>query len=754
MQSSPCPRVAAAKAPKGPTKPQPAPGKKAPPLKPFPPPTNTAPVREAKSLIPSSEAPVAVPKPGEPGGSEPHGTPHLHHTNVPYIPANQSLPEVTLKAVVLGMILSVILGAANTYLGLKAGITVAAAIPAAVVSLGVLRMFRKHNILENNMVQTIASAGSAVASGILFTIPALWILGHWEHIHYVETTLIGVVGGLLGVFFTVPLRRALIVEENLAFPEGVATAEVLKSGETGGSGLGALLVGGLMGATFKFVSSGINMFAESTLSVWRMGRDALQGFGADLSAALVGVGYIVGLRIASLVFIGGGFVWLVAIPVITGTFANADLVGGIPSTDPACIDATKAMAPLEKVSGCVYKYHARYLGVGAMLVGGLWSLIKLRKPLVRAVTHGLRKARGAQSKEAAAAVPRTEVELSARTTFLGIAFLMVPMFFFYAWVTAPAGTGFELAGWNWGVAAVMAVIMAVTGFLFSAVGAYMAGLVGSSNNPISGVTILTLMVSAFSLQFLGVDSMVGPAATIFVAGIIAVGGSIASDNLQDLKAGYMLGATPRKQQAMIAIGAVVSAFFIAPVLQILLEGDVQKYGADGGFGSATLPSAQSNLMAAVSGGIFDPAKAGLPYPIIGIGMLLAVILIVADLIQQRRGAKFRVPVMAVAVGMYLPIGTSTPIFFGGLIAFVAGWIFHKRTGAEMPEGSNPGILFASGLIAGEALMGILTSALASAGITLRTPMAEHLEWPGAVLLAYIGFVMGYVALRKVWRKAA
>lgn len=648
---------------------------------------------------------------------------------LPYIPAYLTIAEVTVKGVILGLLLAVLLGAANTYLGLKAGLTVSASIPAAVISLGVLRLFRNSTVLENNMVQTIASAGEAVAGGILFTIPALLIVGYWTKVGYWETTVVGVVGGILGVLFTVPLRRALIVEENLAFPEGVATAEVLKSGDKGGSSVGVLVAGGLVGAVFKFVESGLKMFQENALFTQQLGGRVIYGLGSALSPALMGVGAIVGLRVASLVFAGGAFAWLVAMPLYTGT--HPDL-------------GTLRSALLDNTALGVWKFQVRYLGVGAMLVGGIWSLIKLRKPLGRAMGQGLRSRSAGKATEAPI---RTEVELSARTTFIGVAVLLVPMFLFYAYISrdvrAPAGI------WSpWVVALVMSLLMVVTGFLFSAVGAYMAGLVGSSNNPISGVTILTLIVSAFMLKALGLGADIGPAITIFIAAVIAVAGSIASDNLQDLKAGYILGSTPRKQQFMLMVGAVGSAFVLAPVVQVL----VSAYPV----GSAALPAPQASLMASVSQGIFG---AGLPYGLIGIGAGLAVLLIAADLVLHRMGSTFRIPVMAVAVGIYLPITVSTPIFLGG----VAGWLAQRyvirrwRTDPDVDQGRLPevlakgaesGILFASGLIAGEALVGILVALLVGVGAGDAFAIGrESLQWPGLLLLLYVTFATGYAVAR-------
>jgi putative OPT family oligopeptide transporter len=658
----------------------------------------------------------------------------------PHIPAHVSVAEVTVKGVLLGLFLAVVLGAANTYLGLKAGLTVSASIPAAVISLGVLRTLSrlfglKHSILENNMVQTIASAGEAVAGGLLFTIPALLIMGYWKdgHVHYWQTTAVAIVGGLLGVLFTVPLRRALIVEENLAFPEGVATAEVLKAGENGSSGVGSLLLGGLVGAGYKFLESGMQLWSEGVLYVQRFGSRTLAGLGANLSPALFGVGAIVGLRIAVLIFGGGALGWLVGIPLYSATHPG--------SPDLAGIGPGSSLSDLQGAATNLWKHQVRYLGVGAMLVGGVWSLIKLRKPLARAMTTGLRGV----GTDATGKPLRTEHELSARTTFVGVALLTIPMALFYAAFTNSAIVGIT-----------MAVIMVVTGFLFSAVGAYMAGIVGSSNNPISGVTILTLIVSAFALKALGVDAGLGPPATILVAAVIAVAGSIASDNLQDLKAGHLLGSTPRKQQLMLMLGAVAAAFVMAPVLQILVDG-VRDHG---GIGGPSLPAPQSNLMASIATGIFDPKAGALPYAMVGIGAVIAVGLILLDGVLVRAGSTFRTPVMPVAVGIYLPIQLSVPILIGGLVAEGVAVFYGRRQRAAGPQpegdiidlrerGGQAIVLVASGLIAGEALVGIVTSAIA-AGPKPNLLVATHgqpYDWAGIVLGLYVVFLLGYAGVR-------
>ncbi|MEA3202944.1 MAG: hypothetical protein QOI63_610, partial [Thermoplasmata archaeon] len=565
----------------------------------------------------------------------------------PYVPAYASLAEVTVKGVLLGLVLAVLLGAANTYLGLKAGLTVAASIPAAVVSLAVLKAFRRHNILENNIVQTIASAGTSVASGAIFTIPALVILGYWQRLHYWETTFIVVVGGLLGVLFSVPIRRALVVEEKLPFPEGFATAEVLKAGEKGGTGIGALILGGALGAVFKVLQGAFRFWKEDPTATLNLGSKSVLGLGFNLQPALLGVGVIVGLPIASLVFLGGVLGWVVGIPLYT-QFAG-DVYHTAANGAPSLFDLAGGK---ELLPAIVWSKRIRYIGVGAMLVGGLWSLVKLRKPLTAAVMQGLRSARGGKGD---AAVPRTERDLPFSLVGLGAILLAVPMGFLFNHVLG-----------NLGAALIIAVVMIVVGFLFSAVGGYLAGIVGSSNSPVSGVTILALLSACLALLAYGVTGSIGPPAAIILAAVVCVAASISGDNLQDLKAGYMLGATPWKQQVMIMVGAVASAFAIAPVIQTLINGAGAT--ADAPLGNIAAP--QANLMATLSKALFSAEGLSVQAPMIWVGAALAVVLIVTDFLLKRAGSPFGTPVMPVAVGIYLPVGTSVPIFVGGLAAWL------------------------------------------------------------------------------------
>ena len=642
----------------------------------------------------------------------------------PYIPASTILPEITVRALILGVLLSVILAGANAYLGLFAGITVSASIPAAVISMAILRMFRNSNILENNIVQTSASAGESLAAGVIFTMPALIILGTWTQFDYWETTMIAGFGGVLGVLFTIPLRRALIVEQPLRFPEGVATAEVLKVGDAGGAGVKYIAWGGIIGALFKLGDTGFRLWGGVAEQARFVGG-WLAYIGTNLSPALVGVGYIVGLNIAVLIFLGGAMNWLVAIPLVA-------LADGVPEGASAL-----------EAAGRLWSTRTRYIGVGAMVVGGLWALIQLRVSLVAGVQSGLaayRAARGGQADTR----ERTERDTPMQWVGIALALAAIPLgLIFWYFTRLPL------------VALVMAVIMLVAGFLFSAVAAYMAGLVGSSNNPISGVTIATILTaSLLLLAMLGPTSVIGPAAAVFIGAVVACAAAIAGDNMQDLKAGRLVGATPFKQQIMQAVGVAAAAFVMAPVLTLLLA--AYGIGAPTPAHPQPLAAPQATLMAAVAGGVF---RGGLPWLMVGIGMIVAVAVILLDLSLQRRGSEFRTPVLAVAVGIYLPFELSVAIMLGGLVA----WAVRRNqrsimnrapvpTRATLAEASSTGdrygLLFAAGLITGEALVGILL-AIPIVATGDRNALAfwgvNDANWPGILLLALVMFGLYRVA---------
>lgn len=587
-------------------------------------------------------------------------------------------PQLTFRAITLAIVLAMILAAANTYLGLFAGMTIASAIPAAVVSMAVLRVLGGGGILENNIVQTGASAGSSIASGVIFTIPALVILGHWSDFQYMWVLAIAGLGGILGVFFSVPLRRALIVDQGLAFPEGKAAAEVLKTGENPAQGVRILGLAALGGGFAKLAAaSGLRLIPDTAAGAAWLGK-GIAYFGTNLSPALLGVGYIVGLNIGVLVVSGGIISWNIAIPIYSAFFldGNAELAARV------------AGAGAEDAAYAIWSAQIRYLGVGAMLVGGVWALISIRESLLSGVRSGLAAARAGAGK----AISHTEQDLPMNAILIGTLLFTLPLFALYQNIVGSVAVSLP-----------MTIIMIVAGFLFVSVSAYMAGLVGSSNNPVSGITICTILFASLVLMLLmGRNAELGPVAAIMIGAVVCCAACIGGDNLQDLKCGYIVGATPWKQQVMLAIGAASSALVMAPVLNLLAKA----YG----IGVPTpehpdpLLAPQATLMASVAKGMFGGY---LPWGMVAIGAAIGAGVIAFDLWLKRRGSGFRAPVLAVAVGIYLPLELSVPIFIGGLIAHLV----ERRLGVhgdsgEAERAKRNGMLFAAGLITGEALMGI------------------------------------------------
>ena len=645
----------------------------------------------------------------------------------PVVPASVRLPELTIKGVLLGILLAIVLGGANAYLGLFAGMTVSASIPAAVVSMAVLRAFRNSNILENNLVQTAASAGESLAAGVIFTIPALVLMGHWESFDYWQVTALAAVGGVVGVLFSIPLRRALVVEERLRFPEGVATAEVLKTGgvargvdamvegltdagaddSTQSSSIRALGLGALAGAAMKFAEAGMGLWG-GTLTVGGRALGTIWVLGINLSPALVGVGYIVGLNIAVVVFAGGVIAWLIGIPVYVWQ-------AGLPAGD--AINAAYG----------IWSTQIRYLGVGAMVVGGLWALINLIGPVRRGIASGIAAYRAARSDQGIRVV-RTEHDAPMNYVLIATALCAIPMFAVYQMVLQQAA-----------ISALLAVLMLFAGFFFAAIAGYMAGLVGSSNNPISGVTIATLLFASFVLLWLlGPDNPIGPPAAVFVGAMVACAAAISGDTMQDLKAGHLVGATPWRQQFMELVGVISAAFVMMPVLYLLQA----RYGigppTEAQPDSLTAP--QATLMGSVATGVFE---GGLPWTMIVIGAVVAVFVIILDKTLETRQASFRTPVLAVAVGIYLPLELTTSIFIGGLV----WWAAERSAAAGGGEQSLRGLLLASGMITGEALVGIglaLPIVLSSwspvfGADMFRVATAPLGGWPGFVALSALAY---------------
>jgi len=634
-------------------------------------------------------------------------------------------PQLTVRAMALAIVLAVILAAANTYLGLFAGLTIASAIPAAVVSMAVLRAFGGGHILENNIVQTGASAAASIAAGVIFTIPALVILGFWKDFQYWWVFTIAGLGGILGVLFSVPLRRSMIVEEPLAFPEGKAAAEVLKAGENPGPGVKILAAAAACGALLKLAAeSGLRFIPDNAAGGTFIGK-YLAYMGTNLSPALLGVGYIIGLNIGIVVVSGSILSYNIAIPLYHAFFLDHD---------PA-LAAQLAGASAADAAALIRAAQVRFLGVGAMLIGGIWTLFSLRKSLLSGVKSGIAAAR----KGTGAAIAETDKDIPMKWMLIGVVVFVLPLLALYQAIVQ-----------QWLVSIPMAVIMIVAGFLFVSVSAYLAGLVGSSNNPVSGITIATILFASVVLMLLmGRDAPLGPVAAIMIGAVVCCAAAVGGDNLQDLKAGYIVGATPWKQQLMLAIGAVSCALVMAPVLNLL--------AAAYGIGVPTpehpnpLAAPQAVLMASVAKGMFGGK---LPWDMIVIGMAIGAAIIALDETLKARGAKFRVPVLAAAIGIYLPLELMVPIFLGGLLSHIV----EKRlgvvnAGTDVKERIHrKGVLFSAGLITGEALMGIFIAipiVMSGKADVLALPTTLQFgPWVGLALVTGIAVYLFRVATRS------
>ncbi len=580
--------------------------------------------------------------------------------------------ELSFRAVVLGALLSALLSAANAYLGLFAGMTVSASIPAAVVSMGLLRAVRG-SLLENNIVQTAASAGESVAAGAIFTLPALVLLGAWHEFDYLWTVVLVGSGGLLGVVFTIPLRRALIVSGDLPFPEGVATAEVLKAGHTGsgGPGLAVMVGGGVLGGLAKLLEGGFGLIRPVLEGGRLIGGRVIAG-GCGVSPALLAVGYIVGFNVALLVLLGGLINWMCVLPFTA--------------------EVALEQMPLE-AAWSAWSASTRYLGVGAMTVGGLGAVFQLRSKLGLAAGE-LLSAVGIGRAGKGGLEKGLDLSGASLMAILGVSLLVLLVAF-----SVMIGFGVPSIA--------LVVLVLLTGFVFCAVAGYMAGLVGSSNNPVSGVTIATILITSLTLLFLGMQATApatggfsGPAAAILVGTAVCTAAAIGGDTMQDLKAGHLLGASPWKQQVAQIVGVLAATLVLAPVLQLLL--DVHGFGAPTELHPRPLRAPQATLMAAVASGVFGGT---LPLDFAALGAAVAIGFFALDAWLARRGSKFRTPPLAVAVGLYLPLELSVPVALGGLVAFFVERRKRERAAPERVD-LRLGLLLGAGLITGEALLGI------------------------------------------------
>ena len=606
----------------------------------------------------------------------------------PYIPASQSPLELTTRVIVVGILLGILMTAANAYLGLYAGMTVSASIPAAVMSMIILRsLFKDVSILENNAVQTMASAGESLAAGIIFTVPALLVIPNvWDEIQLVETTIIALLGGLLGTMFTIALRRLFIVEEALPYPEGVACREVLVAGEEGGEGAQAIIYALGIGAIYGLVQKGFEATKHSVEAATSfLGTRVYAGM--DLSVALLSVGFIVGIRIASFIFLGGmiGFGLLVPMYGLINGWGSAG--SSVESFD------------------IIWRQQVRYVGVGAMVLGGLYTLWSMRKTIITGISKAI-KTKSSTDEE----LLRTEIDLPMNKVFIFCGILVILTVLFY-W-SKTGSLILALAG---------GLFLAVTAFFFAAVAGYIAGVVGSSNSPVSGMTIATLLFTVVLVLLIGdgllnLDTSTLMLATVLIASIVASSAAIAGDVMQDLKTGHMVGATPRVQQIAEIVGVITGALVIGPTLKLLhnafgitqtaclREAEIAYRDCD-----KALLAPQAELIGDIVRGAF---VGDVNLQMILLGVVIAIVLI-----------RLKMPVMSVAIGIYLPLGLSVPIMLGGVISYFAFRSAHIRIDGKILDNpskkavkaakdvENRGVLIGAGFIAGESILGVLVAVL-------------------------------------------
>jgi len=650
-----------------------------------------------------------------------------------FIPAEKTIPELTVKAILVGIFLAIILGAANAYLGLYAGMTVSAIIPGAVMALAFMKPF-KPTILEVNIATMGASAGECIAAGVIFTIPALILVGAWTEIHYLETTFIALIGGMLGVFWMVPLRRALVVKTDLPFPEGIAVAAVLTT-TVGGeetdkkdrvSGVW-LIIGALTAALFKFGQLSLNLFRDTIDGVISIGKYAIFGkenesyfyAGTTTSPALLAVGWIIGPRISSYVFVGGLIGWVIIAPLLI-------LATGLPAP-------SAEYAGLGDLIGGFYKIwgeQVRYIGVGAMLIGGLWAVYSIRTNLVDSVKEAVMGFKNQGSKTH----KRTDQDLNYKLVFIAIGAMVIPIFVLYQVLSGLIG-----------VSLIMAVLTIFLAFIASALAGYLTGLVGSSNCPISGVTVTILLIVSLLMLGLGATGVQGMAIVIFISAVVCIGGSISGDLLQTMASGQMIGATPKKLQISMIFGVVAISATVGIIIGVLHQAFT--------IGSTKLPAPQAFLMKGIVQGILG---GNMLWPYVVAGAVLALVLILIGL-----------PVLPVAIGIYLPFTLSIPIFIGGGIRHLTDVVLKKKYGSAGEEefsdwelaikltGITPkekairtGLLFTAGLVAGEALMGVVVAVLIVLGIQLALFQTAP-WWPGLLIFVFIAVLLAYIPVREI-----
>ncbi|MBL6881602.1 MAG: oligopeptide transporter, OPT family [Candidatus Poseidoniaceae archaeon] len=648
----------------------------------------------------------------------------------PYIPADEQPLELTLRAILVGIVLGVLMTAANAYLGLYAGMTVSASIPAAVMSMLILRsMFKDVSILENNAVQTMASAGESLAAGVIFTVPAMLVIGIWVEIQWFPTLAIALLGGLLGTMFTIALRRLFIVEEALPYPEGVACREVLVAGEEGGSGALAIVYALGIGALYGLMVKGFKVVHSEAESAFEVFKTRIYA-GMDLSVALLSVGFIVGIRIASFIFLGGVIGYAILVPLV-------GFLNGWPQSDT-----------LAKGFYTLWLEQVRYVGVGAMVVGGIYTLWSMRKTIFT----GLKKS-FVQNDSDDEYHLRTEKDLPMKWVAMVCGILVVLTFFFYWYITG--SLILSLAG---------ALFLAIVSFFFAAVAGYIAGVVGSSNSPVSGMTIATLLFTVglvwiVGSYFLGLGQEELMYATLLIAAIVASSAAIAGDVMQDLKTGHMVGATPWRQQIAEIVGVITGAFVIGPTIALLhkafqisstaciatneriVAGVQEPIDTPDGFYNCNdaLFAPQAELIGAIVKGAF---AGDINLPMVFLGAALAVVLI-----------RLSMPVMSVAIGIYLPLKLSVPIMLGGILSSLAIGSAYLRVDGTLDrepskeakqaayEVESRGVLIGAGFIAGESILGVLIAVLIVLNINLDEVFGIN-ELPQSLSLLFFAWFVG------------
>lgn len=650
--------------------------------------------------------------------------------------------EITVRAVLLAILLAVVLAAANAYLGLKVGLTISASIPAAILSMGILRFFKNSSILENNIVQTGASAGEALVGGTAFILPALIILHYWQHFDYWQTVIIALTGGILGVLFSIPLRRVLLADKTLRFPEGTAIGQVLKISQDSKGNLKELVQGGALGSFVALFQSGFQIIADNAPLWFKAGNKFIYGFTFGFEPALLAAGYIVGVGVAISTLVGVVIGWVIGIPVFS-------------YLHPFAADTNASSLAVS-----IWQSDIRPVGVGTMLVGGLWTMVLLIKPIIKGVHSSFVSLR-AVKESGYSSLPKHERDIPIHYTIALLGLLLIPLsFILFNFIHHPAlGLGLNLQF----ITLVLGVIfILITSFFFSSLCGYFAGLIGSSNSPISGVSLSVLLLA--SLLLLGLfhwapgftentkHLLEGEGLAVIIGTLVSSSCAITNDTIQDLKAGQIVGATPWKQQVILILGVIVSALVLAPTLELLFNA----YGI-GGISppgrhmepSQMLSAPQATLMASLVAGAFNH---NLPWNLISIGFIVAIVCIMIDRFLQPRG--MRLPVLAVGLGIYLPLDTSSALIFGGLTSYLVERTLSKRHPKQTEKSEdNParqrGLTLACGLVAGACLMGVVLAipfTLAQSTDVLRL-MSAHLT----VVASLFGLLSTLAVLSWIYR---